>query len=96
MSSSTCVWEPVPTAEPQTLDHLVRDTDSGNIVWVSPQPPRIEDMAPGTTFEYPERWTVVKNGTADAYARNKQNARFLDEFDPSTIRDVTTPTESTK
>lgn len=59
------------------------------------EPPRIEDMAPGTTFTAvslrgPERWTRQIDGVTDRHG----NVWSIDELDPSTIRDVTPPKEA--
>jgi hypothetical protein len=55
-------------------------------------PPSIADMVPGTTFEYGERWTVGHNlPDQPPHAHRGLEARYLDQFDPSTIRDVTPP-----
>jgi hypothetical protein len=65
----------------------------------SAEPVSIDDLAPGTTFEYGERWTVANNLPGrPPHAYRGLEARYLTEFDPSTIRDVTplpaTPEES--
>lgn len=58
-------------------------------------PPRIEDMAPGTTFRadtiatrYGSRWTVLPSGRVESGMGIGHEAS---EIDPSTIRDVTPP-----
>lgn len=57
-----------------------------------PEPPHIEDMAPGTTFTEEVRWTVTGTlSTGVVVAQSKDGMRFADKFDPSTIRDVTPP-----
>lgn len=92
-------WKPV--TEPP-LQHLVRPTDSENIIGV--EPPRIEDMAPGTTFTAnrrgladPEDFKIAPSGRI--LCRNWRLTGWDQGdhgIDPSTIRDVTPPTESTK
>lgn len=62
------------------------------------EPPRIEDMAPGTKFTEEVRWTItgtLSTGMTVAHSAAGE-MRFADRFDPSTIRDVTPPNESTK
>lgn len=60
--------------------------------------PRIGDMAPGTTFMaatvqgYSSRWTVAVIGVLDATGMRYS----IGYINPSTIHDVTPPTESTK
>lgn len=59
-------------------------------------PPRIQDMAPGTTFEYPFRWEVgahkSTSGRTVAHMTGRiGTAVWLDDLDPSTIRDVQPP-----
>jgi hypothetical protein len=60
------------------------------------KPPRIEDMAPGTTFTEEVRWTVtgtLSTGSTVAHSGSGE-MRFADRFDPSTIRDVTPPKDA--
>lgn len=73
--------QPTPSAEPKQLspDAMQRALDYHG--W----PPRIEDMAPGTTFTAEARFLVDVHGTPLAHSG----------FDPSTIRDVTPPKEPT-
>lgn len=57
-------------------------------------PPRIEDMASGTTFTAAamrgvEHWTRQVDGVTDTYG----NVWSVQEIDPSTIRDVHMPKE---
>jgi hypothetical protein len=65
------------------------------------EPPRIEDMAPGTTFTeasggWPRTaWTVGQRHDGTKYAKRQSDGWVLDPkcIDPSTIRDVTPPKE---
>lgn len=61
---------------------------------ITAAPTSIEDMTPGTTFritedEDDEIWTVQDNRVAVCSAHGV--GRYLDVFDPSTIRGVTPP-----
>lgn len=60
-------------------------------------PPRIEDMAPGTTFtaEVPDRWLVQVESGGALFADTCVERKSLEHIDPSTIRDVTPPMEAT-
>lgn len=57
------------------------------------EPPRIEDLAPGTRFviHRAEHWTVLPHRVA--VQDGHDTGRYLEEFDPSTIRDVQPPKE---
>lgn len=61
-------------------------------------PPRIEDMAPGTTFVQAVTWAVAASGSGKKYA-HRQVGKFGSQLitdhdiDPPTIRDVTPPKE---
>lgn len=68
----------------------------GRCPGVSATPPSIADMVPGTTFDCPERWTVgPPTLQGRQWAFRSGEGRYLDEFDPSTIRDVTPPAVTT-
>lgn len=58
------------------------------------EPPRIEDMAAGTTFTQEVRWTVRHNAIREPYVENDTDALPWHYIDPSTIRDVTLPKEA--
>jgi hypothetical protein len=58
------------------------------------EPVSIADMTPGTTFvdSEGERWTIRQDRDGDPWANSDSgDAWDLDDFDPSTIRDVTPP-----
>lgn len=57
------------------------------------EPPRIEDMAPGTTFtaEVPDRWLVQVESDGALFADTCVERKSLEHIDPSTIRDVQEP-----
>jgi hypothetical protein len=61
-------------------------------------PPSTADMPIGTTFTRTgDQWTVTKAGAFSGRAMVKSpeaTIRYLDEIDPSTIRDVTPPKEA--
>ena len=99
--------QPTPTAEPSPLwcaddtphdAHRARNEFGG---WnectgrPAPEPPRVEDMAPGTTF------TAEFHGDRDMFFRCRDSlaraGRYLvamDAIDPSTIRDVRPPKDA--
>jgi len=57
------------------------------------EPVSIADMALGTQFGYPTRWEVGERGPASGrvivHRVGTGDTRYLDDFDPSTIREVT-------
>lgn len=68
------------------------------------EPPRIEDLAPGTRFlatprgwTNPTSWVVVQDADGHVSAYSPVSARWVTQadLDPSTICDVTPPKEST-
>jgi len=102
--------QPTPSAERDDLLSCLELGDDGNYHWDTDMldrllerhmgefpaaPPRIEDMAPGTTFTAPlrdnsedRRWMVTAHGLASSDGSAGVDSKWID---PSTIRDVTPP-----
>jgi hypothetical protein len=89
--------QPTPTAEPiDAVSASCVDGAAPEQQRETAEPPRIEDMAPGTTFTEEVRWTVtgtLSTGSTVAHSGSGE-MRFADRFDPSTIRDVTPPKDA--
>jgi hypothetical protein len=89
--------QPTPTAKTrQQRAQQVIDRNQRNRLRSQPPatPPRIEDMAPGTTFVDPlgERWTILQDRSEMRWAESDSGDEWdIEYFDPSRIRDVTPP-----
>lgn len=93
--TAAALSQPTPNAE-TCICNTGPDTDGPDIdCHVHGLPPGIEDMAPGTTFTEEIRWTVTATSRPNILVAHSEHGgiRFLDQFDPSTIRDITPPKE---
>jgi hypothetical protein len=92
--------QPTPTAEMIACPHW----EPGRITMrkgctacaATSVPSSITDMVPGTTFRDGKHQYTVEPVLLREVRRDDGQKFYADEIDPSTIRDVTPPTEGTK